>query len=241
MWLLDGLFQVSATRTAGFSILSFLKLHPAMQVSSLVMMYISVFPTAISIRRTNIYEEKSLGIYLDDSIFDSSNDEEFKGGSSSTTGTHVRQQLGSDIWYMFLGLFLIALIEGFRLRDGDDPFFSMFAVMFETVSAYGTVGLSLGYPGTYTSFSAQLKTPSKAVIIAMQIRGRHRGLPYNIDRAVLLPSDTLHRQDLEQENRAMLRRHRSSTLSRMSIDTRRQLANYFLRSESNLLRTATRD
>lgn len=27
------------------------------------MMYISVFPVAISIRRTNVYEEKSLGIY----------------------------------------------------------------------------------------------------------------------------------------------------------------------------------
>jgi Trk-type K+ transport system membrane component len=27
------------------------------------MMYISVFPVAISMRRTNVYEEKSLGIY----------------------------------------------------------------------------------------------------------------------------------------------------------------------------------
>jgi Trk-type K+ transport system membrane component len=27
------------------------------------MMYISIFPVAISIRRTNVYEEKSLGIY----------------------------------------------------------------------------------------------------------------------------------------------------------------------------------
>ena len=27
------------------------------------MMYISIFPIAISMRRTNVYEEKSLGIY----------------------------------------------------------------------------------------------------------------------------------------------------------------------------------
>ena len=27
------------------------------------MMYISVYPIAVSIRRTNVYEEKSLGIY----------------------------------------------------------------------------------------------------------------------------------------------------------------------------------
>ena len=38
-------------------------LHPAVLVSYMVMMYISVFPVAISIRRTNVYEEKSLGIY----------------------------------------------------------------------------------------------------------------------------------------------------------------------------------
>lgn len=30
------------------------------------MMYISIFPIAISIRRTNVYEEKSLGIYAAD-------------------------------------------------------------------------------------------------------------------------------------------------------------------------------
>jgi Trk-type K+ transport system membrane component len=29
----------------------------------MIMMYISVFPVAISIRRTNVYEERSLGIY----------------------------------------------------------------------------------------------------------------------------------------------------------------------------------
>lgn len=34
-----------------------------MLVSYLVMMYISIFPIAISMRRTNVYEEKSLGIY----------------------------------------------------------------------------------------------------------------------------------------------------------------------------------
>ena len=30
------------------------------------MMYISVYPLAISIRRTNVYEEQSLGIYVDE-------------------------------------------------------------------------------------------------------------------------------------------------------------------------------
>ena len=41
-------------------------LNPAILVSYLVMMYISVYPVAISVRRTNVYEEQSLGVYAAD-------------------------------------------------------------------------------------------------------------------------------------------------------------------------------
>lgn len=58
---LDGLFQAASTRTAGFAVVNLAELHPAIQVSYLVMMYISVFPIAISMRRTNVYEEKVWG------------------------------------------------------------------------------------------------------------------------------------------------------------------------------------
>jgi Trk-type K+ transport system membrane component len=75
--------------------------------------------------------------------------------------------------------------------------FTMFSVLFEIVSAYGTVGLSLGYPDTNPSFSGQFSTVSKLAIIAMQIRGRHRGLPYELDRAILLPSESLHQKEDE--------------------------------------------
>ncbi|KZV78550.1 TrkH-domain-containing protein, partial [Exidia glandulosa HHB12029] len=61
--------------------------------------------------------------------------------------------------------------------------------VFELVSAYGTVGLSLGTPNANYSFSGELKPLSKLIICAVMIRGRHRGLPVAIDRAVLLPSE----------------------------------------------------
>lgn len=64
--ILDGFFQAVSTRTAGFAVTNLALLHPAVLVSYLVMMYISIFPVAISIRRTNVYEEKSLGIYAAD-------------------------------------------------------------------------------------------------------------------------------------------------------------------------------
>lgn len=197
----DGLFQAVCTRTAGFSVLSLSDLHPAIQVSYMFMMYISVFPVAISIRRTNVYEERSLGIYSPTDDQDDANATE-----RGYTATHLRKQLGFDLWFVFLGLFLIVVVEGKSLADPARYSFNIFSVLFEIVSAYGTVGLSMGYPGIDASFSAELKTLSKLIIIAMQIRGRHRGLPYDLDRAILLPSESLQERELQDAERRMRRR-----------------------------------
>lgn len=53
------------------------------------------------------------------------------------------------------------------------------------------VGLSLGYPTVNTSLCGQFTVFSKLVICAMMIRGRHRGLPYQLDRAIVLPNERL--------------------------------------------------
>lgn len=202
--VLDGWFQAVATRTAGFGVVTLSELHPAIQVSYLLMMYISVLPIAISVRRTNVYEEKALGIY------GSPSEEREDEKERSYVGSHVRRQLSFDLWYIFLGLFIISIAEGSRLQSGD-PAFSMFAVLFEIVSAYGTVGLSLGYTGIDASLSAEFSVISKLVIISMQIRGRHRGLPYALDRAVLLPSESLQRN--ENDDPLQRSRTRSSSMT----------------------------
>lgn len=173
-------------------------------------MYISVFPIAISVRRTNVYEEKSLGVY------GSSAEEEEDDREPSYVGAHFRRQLSFDLWYIFLGLFLIALAEGRRLRSMNDYAFSMFSCLFEIVSAYCTVGLSLGYPNVNASFASEFNTISKLVIIAMQIRGRHRGLPYELDRAILLPSEHLHKGEDEDAARRAIQR-RNSTSSNIAL------------------------
>lgn len=83
----------------------------------------------------------------------------------------------------------------------------MFSVLFEVVSAYGTVGLSLGYPDIDASFSAEFSIISKLVIIAMQIRGRHRGLPYALDKAILLPSEGLQKKEEDDATQRIARRN----------------------------------
>jgi Trk-type K+ transport system membrane component len=200
---LDGLFQAASTRTAGFAVVNLAELHPAIQVSYLIMMYISVFPIAISMRRTNVYEEKSLGIYA------SPSEDEENSKEPSYVGAHLRKQLSFDLWFIFLGLFIIAIVEGSRLENTNEYAFTLFSVLFEIVSAYGTVGLSLGYPGINASFSAEFRVISKLVIIAMQIRGRHRGLPYELDRAVLLPSEKLTKKEAGEAAKMVARRRSS--------------------------------
>ncbi|PNS16442.1 Potassium transport protein 1 [Sphaceloma murrayae] len=210
--ILVGWFQATATRTAGFAAVNLANLHPAIQVSYLVMMYISVFPIAISVRKTNVYEEKSLGVW-------SGEDEAEEENDKSYVGQHLRRQLSFDLWYIFLGLFIISIIEGYRIENTNDYGFTMFSVLFEIVSAYGTVGLSLGYPGINASFSAEFSVLSKLVIIAMMLRGRHRGLPYAVDRAILLPSEALHKKESEEAARRAGRRN-SMSISKVATDER---------------------
>ena len=180
-------------------------------------MYISVFPIAISVRRTNVYEEKSLGIYA------SSGDDAEDEKETSYVGAHLRRQLSFDLWYVFLGFFVIAVAEGGRISNTNDYAFSMFSVLFEIVSAYGTVGLSLGYPNINASFSAEFNVISKLVIIAMQIRGRHRGLPYELDRAVLLPSETLHTKEDTDAAKRITRRNSHIGGAELSAQTLERL------------------
>lgn len=214
--VLDGLFQAVSTRTAGFSVLDLSQLHPSVQVSYMLMMYVSVLPLAISIRRTNVYEEQSLGVYggsngngSDDQDMDPEDLKKMENSTKSFIGAHLRKQLSFDLWFVFLGLFVICICEGGKIQDTKRPAFTVFQVLFEVVSAYGTVGLSLGYPSTNQSFSAQFTTLSKLVMIAMLIRGRHRGLPYSLDRAIILPSEKMKQRDRLADLK--LQRNKTST------------------------------
>ncbi|EEU35272.1 uncharacterized protein NECHADRAFT_54501 [Fusarium vanettenii 77-13-4] len=174
------IFQAASARHTGTATFNLANVDPAVQLSLLVMMYIAVFPIALSIRSSNTYEEKSLGLWKDEESPDEEN-------SKTYLVTHMKNQLGFDLWYIFLGTFCIIIAESDRVANVDEPAFSVFSILFEVTSAYGNVGLSLGYPTVSTSLSGMFNTFSKVVMCLMMIRGRHRGLPYALDRAIMLP------------------------------------------------------
>ncbi|OQD66218.1 hypothetical protein PENPOL_c005G00866 [Penicillium polonicum] len=182
--VLAAIFQAASARHTGTSTFNLADVSPAVQFSLVVMMYIAIFPIAISIRASNVYEEKTLGVYSTDGNMDEHN-------TRSYIISHIQNQLTFDLWYIFLGCFCICVSEAGKIADTSIPAFSVFSVLFEVVSAYGNVGLSLGYPTVSTSLSGEFTVFSKLVVCVIMIRGRHRGLPYKLDRAIVLPGERL--------------------------------------------------
>ncbi|KAK6369748.1 hypothetical protein LTS17_009198 [Exophiala oligosperma] len=240
--VLDGLFQAFAVRSGGFYVVSIAGLRSGLLVLYVAMMYISAFPIAMTIRNTNVYEERSLGIYAED-IEEAEKEAErngSSGGQPSTekelpgrrfisglkqtmTWTHgtgsapspqhlttwtrqdfvrqqLRGQLGHDLWILVLAVFMITAIETGQF-ERDPVNFSTFNIVFEVVSAYGCVGISVGIPWAAYSFCGTWHTASKLVLCVVMLRGRHRGLPVSIDRAILLPDESLAWAEEEDANR----------------------------------------
>lgn len=192
-----GLFQSFAVRASGFQIVPIASLSPAFQFLCVIMMYIAVFPVALSIRSTNVYEEKSLGIF---EIPPEDEDEEPVLDNrvsrperiSRYIGWHLRRQVAFDIWWLVWGVWLICIIERGKLMDpARVSWFNIFRIIFEMVSAFGGIGLTLGVPYDNFSFCGDFRVLSKLIVCVIMVRGRQRGLPVAIDRAIMLPSDLI--------------------------------------------------
>ncbi|RSL55695.1 hypothetical protein CEP54_009273 [Fusarium duplospermum] len=108
----------------------------------------------------------------------------------------IHGQMAHDIWWLVLAVMVITTIETSNFME-DPVTFSVFNIIFEVVSAYGTVGISVGIPTDAYSFCGAWHTASKLVLCLVMLRGRHRGLPVALDHAVRLPGEHLHRDEEE--------------------------------------------
>jgi Trk-type K+ transport system membrane component len=158
MEFLTGLFQAFAVRSGGFYVVNIATLRVALQVLYATMMYISAYPVAITIRNSNVYEERSMGIYADDPGYEAT--EYSKKGSPAAwlkrqfrphesgrldfVQHQLRAQLAHDLWWLVLAVFLIMIVEGSQFEK-DPEVFSVFNVIFEVVSGkFGGI-LRTGY------------------------------------------------------------------------------------------------
>lgn len=106
-----------------------------------VMMYIAVYPVAMSIRSTNVYEEQSLGVF---EVEPEDQDEEPALRESQGSrrerigryfGWHLRRQVTYDIWWLVWGIFLVCVIERTRIMDDvNAPWFNIFRISESQIS-----------------------------------------------------------------------------------------------------------
>ncbi|WWC68336.1 uncharacterized protein I206_102261 [Kwoniella pini CBS 10737] len=191
----DGFLQSLSVRASGLGIVALSNMAPSVLFLYVILMYVAIYPIAMSVRATNVYEEKALGVYEAEDPDTASKDEpEFKGKRHEVFSKyllwHMRKQLAFDIWPLTAAIFLICCFERGKLMDPEKyDWFTIFRILFECTSAYSVIGLSLGTPNNNFSFVGELGYASKIVIILVMLRGRHRGLPVAIDRAILLPKE----------------------------------------------------
>jgi Trk-type K+ transport system membrane component len=98
----------------------------------------------------------------------------------------TRGYLRRHVTWILLTFLLLAAAEAHLLAhpsedgSGRSPT-SLFALLFESLSAYGTNGMSLGWPGAPYNLCGQFRTVSKLALVGLMLLGRHRSMPRRVD------------------------------------------------------------
>jgi len=179
------------SRNAGFNSVNIALSSSAVLWLYVILMFIGVFPVAASIRSTR--------------------------RSARVSGKEALMTLVlRDLAFCAACLLVLLIVQYENLRD--DPNFTIFGFLFEgtwqpgppptpteiwthtqmcivrtVISAFGNVGLSLGYGNDVTSLSGRFNTLGKLIIIAVMMAGKHRALATSGDIALAGDRETLDR------------------------------------------------
>ncbi|KAI5840287.1 cation transport protein-domain-containing protein [Morchella snyderi] len=164
--VVDGLFQALAVRSGGFGVVDIPSLKICVQITYLVMMYISSFPICVASSYEGGYrpDPESAG--------------KVRPRSQESRRQFLRRQIRrtftvDDFWMLFFIIWVIATIETPHF-DADPVSYSIFNITFEVISAYGCVGVSMGHPDMSTSMSGALRGGSQLVLCIVMLLGRTR-------------------------------------------------------------------
>jgi len=179
----NAVFMCTTTRTAGFNSINVGELNAGMLTLLIGFMYLAAVPVVVAVR----YSDQSLKPLRQRSVASLVPDmqgqmlaSELRGGN--TVRTQTKSFLTQNVLWIFLVWAVICIIQAPEI--GTDPHFTSFGVLFEIISGFGGVGLSLGYPTINASFSAVWAPGSKFLLVTVIFLGRLRGMPSSIDRAV---------------------------------------------------------
>ena len=160
----------------------------------------------MSIRSTNVYEERSLGIFEEPPIDENEEPNDLNSLPSRKErigrylGWHLRRQMSIgayihlpyvrpcvslslrlvltpnsgmvDIWWLVWAVFVVAIIERENLLDESKKWFDLFRVLFEIVSAFGGIGLSLGLPSVRIQTLSGFVLPTVLICVLLFCKGQ---------------------------------------------------------------------
>eukprot|EP00475_Leptophrys_vorax_P007322 TRINITY_DN14635_c0_g1_i3.p3 TRINITY_DN14635_c0_g1~~TRINITY_DN14635_c0_g1_i3.p3 ORF type:complete len:179 (+),score=2.32 TRINITY_DN14635_c0_g1_i3:815-1351(+) len=153
-------------------------------------MYVAVYPVFLtrqsSREQREVYGREDIAVLREDIE---------EGVLDASVWAQGKRLVARDSVYLFASTFLVLAVQGGDFTS-DPANWTVFKVIFEIISAYGNVGLSLGNscPSSNPnctdappySFSGTWSPLSKLLIVLVMLLGRHRGLPDDIDAALQL-------------------------------------------------------
>ncbi len=169
--IMTATFQSVSTRTAGFNTIDIGGLHVATLFLFMILMFIGANPagTAGGIKIPTV---AVLYGYIKDWFMAPGRPVMlFKYSLSKFAVSHAIRLFFFSVIFVFGVIFLITAFEGRHLLT-PDPLMNFLKVAFETFSAFGTSGLSMGFTGGVTSLSALFSDPSKFLIMLTMLVGR---------------------------------------------------------------------
>ncbi|EKE42690.1 hypothetical protein ENUP19_0004G0087 [Entamoeba nuttalli] len=178
---IDIFAQSISTRTAGFAFLDFSKISSGCYVMMIGFMYLSSYPITVTLRETNPYLRH-------------------KENSNQDSGIvyQAKNMLAWDVVCFYSFYFLICCCEQDALRK--DYTYTEFMILFEVISAYGTVGYSLPMTNGAYSVSGGFRPICKLFICCVMMFGKHRGFPERVDRGFTPYQIVINRKENEDSS-----------------------------------------
>jgi len=137
----------------------------------------------------------------------------------------IKKYTNRHTTWIFIVFIIISTAEQKLLADSSnwphtaEPSTTLFNVLFEMLSAYGTNGLSMGFPGVNHSLSGMFHPVSKLSIMFLMLLGRHRSMQGKSDPTLMQSMKQL------QQHCARLREQKAQLLEPVMMQRTRSAAN----------------
>jgi Trk-type K+ transport system membrane component len=178
-----GFFNILNTRHSGFNLVSDLtELDAGVLVMYIVLMSLPTLPfiTAIFVdgdmNKPDLMSDRAYVMYL-------RNLRDLFGPYAKSVQVFLDTYIFQHNTYILVAYLLLAYSENSLMKE-TDQYTNLFSLLFEVISAYGNVGLSLVAPNIPYSFSGEFTALGKWIIIWVMMFGKHKGMPELYDEAV---------------------------------------------------------